>query len=92
MAVLMAVTVWLSVARMVALILRLRKGRLLYWNSSGCLWGASLDDLVEFPSVKPNTTALGAIVDLDALSFTHHEGEPTGGTRHTGGTGHRQIS
>jgi hypothetical protein len=93
MAVLMAVTVWLSIAGIVALIiLRLRNGGLLHWSSGWRILGASLDDLVEFPSIEPNPTALRAIVNLDALSFTHHEGDPTDGTRHTGGTGHRQVS
>jgi hypothetical protein len=93
MAVLMAVTVWLSVAGIVApIILRLQKRGLLRRNGGGRILGASLDDLVEFPSIEPNTPALWAIVNLDALSFTHHERDPTDGTRHTGSTGHRQVS
>jgi hypothetical protein len=35
---------------------------------------------------------LGAIVNLDTLSFTHHERDTTNGTRHTGGAGHRRAS
>jgi len=40
------------------------------------LWhhiGRTLDDLVEFAAVKPHATALGAIVDLDALPVTHDQ-------------------
>lgn len=32
-----------------------------------------LDDLVEFAAIEPNTTALGAVVDLDALPLTHDQ-------------------
>ena len=51
-----------------------------------------LEDLVEFSAVEPNATALGAIVDLDALSLTHHKGNLTDRTWHTGGAGHRRTS
>jgi hypothetical protein len=54
--------------------------------------GTSLEDLVELSSVEPNTTALRAIVNLDALSLAHHERDAANGTWHTGGTGHRRAS
>jgi len=31
-------------------------------------------DLVEFAAIEPYAPALGAVVDLDALAFGHHEG------------------
>jgi hypothetical protein len=77
---------------MALIILRPCKGGLLYWSGGWRLLGTSLEDLVEFPAVEPNTTALRAIVNLDALSLTHHEGNLTDGTRHTGGAGHRRTS
>jgi hypothetical protein len=88
--VLMAMPIWLSVALILSLIiLRLQKGGLLCRSSRRHVLGAPLDDLVEFPSVEPNTSALGAIVNLHALPLTHHERNTTDGTRHTGSTGHR---
>ena len=49
--------------------------------------GAALDDLVEFAAIKPDPTALRAIVDLDALPLAHDEidaarraQQPLGGT------------
>jgi hypothetical protein len=89
----MAVPVWLSIARIAALIiLWLRKGSLLYGSGGWHVLGAALEDLVQFPAVEPNPTALGAIVNLDTLSLTHHERDTTDRTRHTGGTGHRRAS
>jgi hypothetical protein len=35
---------------------------------------AALDDLVEFTSVEPNTTALRTIINFDALALSHYEG------------------
>jgi hypothetical protein len=88
----MAMPIWLRVATVITLIiLRLRKRRLLHW-SRGRILSTSLEDLVEFPAVEPNTTALRAIVNLDALSLTHHEGNLTDRTWHTGGAGHRWTS
>jgi hypothetical protein len=88
-----ATPVWLTVAGIVALILlRLRKaGRLRRYSGLHVL-SASREDFVEFSSVQPNPTALGAIVDLDPLSLTHHEGDTTDRTRHTGGAGHGRYS
>jgi hypothetical protein len=43
----------------------LRRGR------RGGRRNAALDDLVEFAPVKPDTTALGAVIDLDSLSVGH---------------------
>jgi hypothetical protein len=34
---------------------------------------AALNDLVEFTSVEPNTTALWAIVNFDALALSHYQ-------------------
>jgi hypothetical protein len=34
---------------------------------------ATLDNLIEFPAIKPNTPALGAIVDFDAGTLGHHK-------------------
>lgn len=34
---------------------------------------ALLDDLVEFTAIQPHASALGAIVNLDALPFAHHQ-------------------
>jgi hypothetical protein len=91
--VLMALSIWLSMALVLALMmLWVHKAGLLCWSGGWCVLGASLDDFVEFPAVEPNTTALGAIVNLDALSLTHHERDTTNGTRHTGSTGHRRAS
>jgi hypothetical protein len=33
----------------------------------------SLDDFVKLTAVEPDTSALGAIVDLDPLSLRHHQ-------------------
>jgi hypothetical protein len=73
------------------IILRLREGGL-HRGSRGRLLSASLDDLVELPSVEPNAAALGAIIDLDALPLAHHERDATDGAWHTGGAGHRLAS
>lgn len=90
MAMLIAVSMWLSVARTAPLIiLRLQKGGLLHRSCGWRILGASLDDLVEFSSIEPNTPALGAIVNFNTLSLTHHEGDTTDGTWHTGSAGHR---
>src|SRR5687768_11391849 len=42
----------------------------------------ALDDLVEFAAVEPDASALGAVVDLDALSVGHDQGEVATGTIH----------
>jgi hypothetical protein len=76
MAVLMAVPVRLGVAPVVALMmLWVQKAGLLCLSSSWRVLGASLDDLVEFPSVEPNTPALWAVVNLDALEITPDFGD-----------------
>ena len=90
---LMALSVWLGVAPVVALMtLWVQEGGLLHRSVSWRILGTSLDDLIEFPTVEPDTPALWAIVNFHALSLTHHEGDTTDGTRHTGGTGHRRAS
>jgi hypothetical protein len=89
----MTMPIGLSIAPIVALIiLRLCKRRLRHWSRRRRILGASLEDLVEFPSVEPNPAALRAIVNLDALSLTHHKGNLTDRTWHTGGAGHRWTS
>jgi hypothetical protein len=93
MAVLVALPVWLRVPGHPALLMGWgEKAGLLPWRSGWQFLGTSLDNLVEFPSIKPNTSALGAIVDLHALSLTHREGDTTDGTWHTGSTAHRGAS
>jgi hypothetical protein len=42
--------------------------RLNSWRRNVC----SLDDLVEFTSVEPDSPALGAVVDLNPGSFRHY--------------------
>jgi hypothetical protein len=93
MTMLMALSVWLGVPPVVALMtLWVQEGGLLHQSSRWRVLGTSLDDLVEFPAVEPDTPALRAIINLDTLSFAHHERDPTDRTRHTGGTGHRRAS
>ncbi len=90
---LMTMTIGLSVAGIMPLItLRRRKGGLLHRSSGRRILGASFDDLVEFPSVEPNTPALGAVVNLNAFALTHHERATTDGARHNGGASHQQAS
>ena len=56
----MTITMRLGLAGIVALIvLRLQKRGLLHRSSGRCILGASLNDFVEFPSIEPNTPALG---------------------------------
>src|SRR5829696_7755145 len=69
-AVLMTMSIGLSIAPIVALIiLRLCKRRLRHWSRRRRILCASLEDLVEFPAVEPNPAALRAKVNLDALSL-----------------------
>ena len=35
--------------------------------------GGAVDDLVELATVKPDTSALGAVIDLDTLAVRHHQ-------------------
>ena len=93
MAVLIALPVRLRVPGHAALLMGWgEKAGLLPWRSGWQFLGTSLDNLVEFPSIKPNTSALGAIVDLHPLSLTHREGDTTDGTWHTGSAAHRRAS
>jgi hypothetical protein len=56
----MTTSVRLSVTSIMALImLRLQKGGLQHRSSGWRVLGTSLDDLVEFPTIEPNTPALG---------------------------------
>jgi len=32
-----------------------------------------LDYFIKFAAIKPDTSALGAVIDLDPLSFRHHQ-------------------
>ncbi len=90
---LMALSVWLGVPPVVALMtLWVQEGGLLHRSSRWRVLGTSLDDLVEFPSIEPNAPALRAIINLHPLSLAHHEGNMTDGTWHTGGAGHRWAS
>lgn len=41
---------------------------------------ASFNDLVEFATIQPDTPALWAIVNLDALAFAHHQIHTARGT------------
>ena len=92
MAVLVTLPVRLRVLGHAALLMgRGEKTGLLPWRSGWQILGTSLDN-VEFPSIKPNTSALRAIVDLHALSLTHREGDTTDGTWHTGSAAHRRAS
>lgn len=42
-------------------------------RTAGRVVRTSFDDLVKFATVQPDATALGAIVDLDTLPFTHDQ-------------------
>jgi len=33
----------------------------------------ALNDLVEFTSIKPNATTLGAVVNFDTLTLSHYQ-------------------
>ena len=55
--------------------------------------GAALDDFVEFAAVQPDSAALRAIIDFDALPLTHGEGNVANRARHGFvGMGHDQFS
>ena len=62
----------------------LRKKRRRLWLR-GRLIGRhrSLDNLVDFAAIKPDATALGTIVDLDAVTLGHDEIHPTVRTEQT---------
>jgi hypothetical protein len=49
--------------------LRRRGYLLLRWNSRH----AAFNNFVNFSTVKPHATALGTIIDLDALAIGHHQ-------------------
>lgn len=40
----------------------------------GAILQGALDELVELAAVEPNATALRTIIDLDACSIGHHQG------------------
>ncbi len=48
----------------------------------GCFGRTTLDDFVQFSSVQPDTTALGAIIDLDPTPFGHQQFGTVNGTSH----------
>jgi hypothetical protein len=48
---------------------RTRRGR----HAIGLGLERSLDDLVQFASIEPDTPAGGAVVDLDTLALGHHK-------------------
>jgi len=45
---------------------RLRRG--------GAQTGDTIEQLVQFATVEPNSTACGAIIDFNALPIGHHQG------------------
>ena len=57
----------LAVARVRGPVLRRRGGR--------CGADGTLDDLVEFAPVKPDATAIRAVIDFNSLAFTHDEAD-----------------
>ena len=50
-------------------------------RSRGRLALAEGNDLVEFAAIEPHAATLGAVVDLDALAFAHHEIDTAYGAR-----------
>ena len=59
--------------------------RRLRGNAGRFLARIAFDDLVEFAAIKPNTAALWAIIDFDALAFAHHKADAAGRAEHSGG-------
>ena len=55
--------------RVAGLIRKLRRGR----RADGLSGGRTLDNLVKFPSVKPDTAALGAVIDFNSLAIGHNQ-------------------
>jgi len=61
------------------------------WGSLRCRHlgsSAAFDDLVQFATIKPNATALWAIVDFDALAVTHNKRDLANRARHSNGWVH----
>jgi hypothetical protein len=54
----------------IALLIAVLHGRLCGYGTPR---NRTLNNLVQFPTIKPNTSALWAIVNLDALSVAHYK-------------------
>ena len=68
-------------------------GVMLRWVLRRHFLGAALDDFVEFAAVQPDSAALRALIDFDALPLTHGEGNVANRARHGFvGMGHDQFS
>ena len=70
-------TVIVALRRIGLPLLRCRlRWRGLRLRSSPIVARATFDDLVEFAAIQPDSTAFGAIINLDALPFAHNQIHP----------------
>lgn len=62
----------------IATVLRLGERGRLWLRRGRRIPAGTLDDLVEFASIKPDAAALRTVIDLDTLAFAHHERDAAG--------------